>query len=113
MAERYLGIPYVWGSANPKVGLDCSGLTMLVYRSSACRSTTTRRSSGSRASGSRPTSCRPGDLVFFHMKPDGPGHVGMYIGSGQFIQAPHTGDFVKISTLQDYASAYVGAVRPY
>ena len=31
IAERYLGIPYVWGSANPKVGLDCSGLTMLVY----------------------------------------------------------------------------------
>jgi cell wall-associated NlpC family hydrolase len=37
----------------------------------------------------------------------------MYIGSGEFIQAPHTGDVVKISTLASYASKYVGAVRPY
>jgi peptidoglycan DL-endopeptidase CwlO len=41
--------------------------------------------------------------------------VGMYIGGGRFIQAPHSGDVVKISSLSDfaYASSYVGAVRPY
>jgi cell wall-associated NlpC family hydrolase len=60
-----------------------------------------------------PDQLAPGDLVFFHMKPDGPGHVGLYAGNGQFIQAPHTGDVVKVSTLRDYASSYVGAVRPY
>jgi cell wall-associated NlpC family hydrolase len=51
----------------------------------------------------------PGDLVFF----DGLGHMGMYIGGGQFIHAPHTGDVVKISSLSDswYASTYVGAKR--
>ena len=51
----------------------------------------------------------PGDLVFF----DGLGHVGIYIGGGQFIHAPHTGDVVKISSLSDcwYASTYVGARR--
>ena len=50
-----------------------------------------------------------GDLVFF----DGLGHTGMYIGGGQFIHAPHTGDVVKISSLNDswYASTYVGAKR--
>ena len=57
----------------------------------------------------------PGDLVFFHPGPLGPGHVGMYVGGGRFIQAPHSGDVVKISSLSEfgYASSYVGAVRPY
>ena len=51
---------------------------------------------------------QPGDLVFF----DGLGHVGIYIGSNQFIHAPHTGDVVKVSTITGwYASTYVGARR--
>ena len=52
---------------------------------------------------------QPGDLVFF----DGLGHVGIYIGGGQFVHAPHTGDVVKISNLSDgwYAATYVGARR--
>ena len=58
---------------------------------------------------SRATSSRPGDLVFFN----GLGHAGIYIGGGQFIHAPHTGDVVKISSLSDswYASTWVGARR--
>jgi cell wall-associated NlpC family hydrolase len=49
-----------------------------------------------------------GDLVFF----DGLGHVGIYIGGGQFIHSPHTGDVVKISSMTGwYASTYVGARR--
>jgi cell wall-associated NlpC family hydrolase len=113
IAERYLGIPYVWGSANPKVGLDCSGLTMLVYRKLGV--TLDHYAAFQWLEGQRvaPQDLEPGDLVFFDMEADGPGHVGMYIGGGQFIQAPHTGDFVKISTLDSYASKYVGAVRPY
>jgi len=62
----------------------------------------------------------PGDLVFFFpgvagAPPGLPGHVGMYIGDDKFIQAPHTGDVVKISSLDDpsYALGYVGAVRPW
>ncbi len=113
IAERYLGIPYVWGSANPKVGLDCSGLTMLVYGKlgvSLDHYAAFQWLEGERIA---PADLQPGDLVFFDMETDGPGHVGMYIGSGEFIQAPHTGDVVKISTLASYASKYVGAVRPY
>ena len=54
------------------------------------------------------TEVQPGDLVFF----DGLGHVGLYIGGGQFIHAPHTGDFVKISSLTGwYDSGWVGARR--
>jgi cell wall-associated NlpC family hydrolase len=49
-----------------------------------------------------------GDLVFF----DGLGHVGIYIGGGQFIHSPHTGDVVKISSISGwYAATYVGARR--
>ena len=52
---------------------------------------------------------QPGDLVFF----DGLGHAGIYIGGGQFVHAPHTGDVVKVSGLDEgwYASTYVGARR--
>ena len=52
---------------------------------------------------------QPGDLVFF----DGLGHVGIYIGGGQFVHAPHTGDVVKISSLGDAGTRrrYVGARR--
>jgi cell wall-associated NlpC family hydrolase len=56
----------------------------------------------------------PGDLLFFHHEGGVPGHVGIYIGNNQFIHAPHTGDVVKISTLDShYDGVYVGAVRPY
>jgi hypothetical protein len=113
IAERYLGIPYVWGSADPRVGLDCSGLTMLVYQKLGVPLDHYAAFQWLEGQRIAPDQLQPGDLVFFHMKTDGPGHVGMYIGNGQFIQAPHTGDVVKISTLQDYAGTYVGAVRPY
>ena len=55
------------------------------------------------------TQLEPGDLVFFN----GLGHMGIYIGGGQFIHAPHTGDVVKISSLTDswYAASFVGARR--
>ena len=52
----------------------------------------------------------PGDLVFFN----GESHVGIYIGGGQFVHSPHTGDVVKISSMSEgyYASSYDGARRP-
>jgi cell wall-associated NlpC family hydrolase len=52
---------------------------------------------------------QPGDLVFF----DGLTHVGIYIGGGQFVHAPHTGDVVKISSLSEdwYSQTYDGARR--
>ena len=53
--------------------------------------------------------------MFFEPKLDGPGHVGIYLGGGYFLHAPHSGDVVKITSFADqhYASMYMGAERPY
>ena len=77
-------------------------------RRSACRCRTRAMRSTARACRCRTSELQPGDLVFFY----GLGHVGIYIGGGKFIHAPHTGDVVKISSLSgSYASSFVGARR--
>ena len=97
---RYLGTPYVWGGSSPS-GFDCSGFVMFVYAQvgvSLPHSSYAQYGVGVAVSQS---DLQPGDLVFF----DGLGHVGIYIGGGQFIHAPHTGDVVKISSLSGYYSS--------
>jgi cell wall-associated NlpC family hydrolase len=108
VAMQFLGVPYVWGGASPS-GFDCSGLTMYAFAQvgvSLPHNAAMQYSYGSAVSREN---LAPGDLVFFN----GLGHVGLYIGGGQFIHAPHTGDVVKISSLSEswYASTYVGARR--
>jgi peptidoglycan DL-endopeptidase CwlO len=107
IAMRYLGVPYVWGGASPR-GFDCSGFVMYVFAQigvSLPHSTYAMYNLGTPVSMSQ---LQPGDLVFF----SGLGHMGIYIGGGQFIHAPHTGDVVKISSLSGYySSAFVGARR--
>jgi cell wall-associated NlpC family hydrolase len=114
IAERYLGIPYVWAGADP-TGFDCSGLVMYVYAQLGIQLT---HYTGSQIHQGTPVprgALLAGDIVFFYPEGGVPGHEGMYVGNGMFIHAPHTGDVVKISSLDDptYALAYVGAVRPY
>ena len=107
IAMQYLGTPYVWGGASPS-GFDCSGFVMYVYGQmgvSLPHSSYAQYGYGSPVSLSQ---LQAGDLVFF----DGLGHVGIYVGGGSFIHAPHTGDVVKISSLSGwYASTFVGGRR--
>ena len=108
IAMQYLGVPYVWGGASPS-GFDCSGFVLYVY---AQIGVSLPHYAASQYNYGVPVSrdqLEPGDLVFF----DGLGHNGIYIGNGQFIHAPHTGDVVKISSLSDswYAANWVGARR--
>jgi peptidoglycan DL-endopeptidase CwlO len=108
IAMQYLGTPYVWAGASP-AGFDCSGFVMYVY---AQVGVSLPHSSGAQYGYGVAVSqgeLQAGDLVFF----DGLGHVGIYVGGGQFIHSPHTGDVVKISSLGEswYAATYVGARR--
>jgi cell wall-associated NlpC family hydrolase len=105
-ALAQLGDPYVWAAAGPDA-FDCSGLTQYVY---AAAGVSLPHSSSMQSAVGRPVAyadLKPGDLVFFYHPV---GHVGIYIGNGQMIHAPHTGDVVKIVDLA-YMPDYVGARR--
>jgi cell wall-associated NlpC family hydrolase len=108
IAMQYLGTPYQWGGSSPSTGFDCSGFIMYVFsRIGVSLPRTTGSQYGVGVAVSR-SELQAGDLVFFN----GLGHAGIYIGGGQFIHSPHTGDVVKISSLTGYyASAWYGARR--
>ena len=94
VALQYLGTPYVWAGASPG-GFDCSGLVMYAYSQVGV---SLPHSSYAMASVGTPVpkdQLQPGDIVFF----DGDGHVGIYIGGGEFVHAPHTGTVVQVSSL--------------
>lgn len=102
LAKQYLGTPYLYGGANPKTGFDCSGLLQYVWSRNGVQIPHNAAAQYEVAKKIPESKLQPGDAVFFS-NTDGPGvtHVGMFIGNGQFIQAPHTGDHVKISNLSD------------
>ena len=104
IAMRYLGVPYVWGGSSPS-GFDCSGLVMYVYAQlgvSLPHSAASQYGYGTHVSRSE---LEPGDLVFFGNPIH---HVGIYVGNGDMINAPHTGADVRIQPLD---SDYSGATR--
>jgi cell wall-associated NlpC family hydrolase len=110
LAFKYLGVPYKWAGATPASGFDCSGLVQYVYAQLGIllpHNAAAQFNSPNAVSVPR-DQLQPGDLVFF----DGLDHVGIYIGGGDFIDAPHTGSFVRIDSLTGwYAANYDGAKR--
>ena len=105
-ARKFIGVRYVYGGTSPRTGFDCSGFVRFVY---AHFGIDLPHYSGGQFELGRSVSrdaLRPGDLVFF----DGLGHVGLYIGDGRFIHAPHTGTTVSIDTLGHHGR-YDGARR--
>jgi cell wall-associated NlpC family hydrolase len=107
-ARHFLGIRYSYGGTSPRSGFDCSGFTRFIY---AHFGITLPHYSGAQFDRGHRVSragLRPGDLLFF----DRLGHVGMYIGSGLFIHAPHSGTTVSIDALGGwYSGRYDGARR--
>ena len=105
-AIQQLGKPYVFAAAGPDT-FDCSGLTMMAWRQvgvSMAHFAATQFEQFPRVS---VDALEPGDLVFFYPTIH---HVGIYIGGGKMIHAPHTGDVVRVSSI--YRANLVGAVRP-
>jgi cell wall-associated NlpC family hydrolase len=115
IAQHYLGVPYVWGGAIPATGFDCSGLTRFVYAQLGVNLPHYAASQFAAFPKLDPAQLQAGDLVFFEPKFDGPGHVAIYIGNDQMIEAPHTGALVRVSSFSKAAArmGFLGAVRPY
>lgn len=114
-ALAQLGSPYVWGAEGPST-FDCSGLTSFAYAAAGITIPRVSRSQFAAYAGMRPvdsTHLVPGDLVFFADNPRDPAtihHVGLYIGRGLMVEAPHTGAVVRTSPI--WRPSYAGAVRP-
>ncbi|NFH81362.1 glycoside hydrolase [Clostridium botulinum] len=106
-AQKYLGIPYLWGGTTPE-GFDCSGLMQYVFNSQGIEIPRVSQDQQSFAEPINLSELKPGDLVF--NKSSNSTHVGLYIGDDKYLHAPHTGDVVKISTLSTSNMKYAGRI---
>ncbi|AMN31264.1 hypothetical protein BFS06_13590 [Clostridium perfringens] len=100
-AYKYLGTPYLWGGTTPN-GFDCSGYMQYIFRTIGVNLPRVSEDQQNVGVPVAPNDLRPGDLIFWGYPAH---HVGMYIGNGQYIHAPHTGDVIKVSNLSSYTSA--------
>lgn len=113
LAYSKLGSPYEWGAGGPN-RFDCSGFTSYVFRNAAGisipRTSASQYGVGTSVSKSN---LMPGDLVFFSSSGGRITHVGIYVGGGNMIHSPQTGDVVKVSSINSgyYTRTYVGAKR--
>jgi cell wall-associated NlpC family hydrolase len=110
-AKTQIGVPYQWGGESPGKDFDCSGLVQAAFKSAGVDLPRTAQAQYD-ATTKIPVGqqLQAGDLVFFGGSTQSISHVGIYIGNGQMIDAPHTGAQVRIESYQ--WGDYIGATRP-
>lgn len=101
-ARNYLGVPYRWGGSDPATGFDCSGLVQQVFDDLGV---SVPRTSAQQATVGSPVrsveDARPGDLLFWaSSRPGQANHIGIYVGDGQMLHAPYTGEVVKVAPVR-------------
>jgi cell wall-associated NlpC family hydrolase len=109
-AESQIGVPYEWGGEDPGVGFDCSGLTQWAWGQAGVSLPRTAQEQYDAVEHVSLSALEPGDLLFWGGGPGDIGHVGMYVGGGEVIHAPETGEVVHIQPI--WNSDLVGAGRP-
>ncbi len=97
MAMAQQGKPYVWGGAGPN-SYDCSGLTQFAFRAAGVNLPHSSRTQATMGTPVARGDLRPGDLVAFYSPVS---HVGIYIGNGQMVHAPTSGDVVKVASVDN------------
>jgi cell wall-associated NlpC family hydrolase len=107
-AYAQIGKPYVFGASGPD-SYDCSGLTMASWAAAGISIPRTSYEQWASLPHVPTSQLQPGDILVFN----GAGHVGIYVGGGQLIDAPHSGlNVEKIALSGWYSSSLIGAVRP-
>jgi cell wall-associated NlpC family hydrolase len=109
-AKSQLGVPYVWGGATPGVGFDCSGLTMWSWARAGVQLPHSAAMQMQEVAPVPLNDLQPGDLLFYYDSPGYVGHVTMYIGPGEMIQAEETGTDIMITPI--WYQNLAGAGRP-
>jgi cell wall-associated NlpC family hydrolase len=109
-AESQIGVPYHWGGEVPGVGFDCSGLTQWAWGRAGVGIPRTAQEQYDAIEHVSLAALEPGDLIFWGSGSGGITHVGMYVGGGNVIHAPETGETVRIQPI--WNSGLVGAGRP-
>jgi cell wall-associated NlpC family hydrolase len=110
-ALAQLGEPYRWGASGPDT-FDCSGLTSSAYRAAGVAIPRVSRAQWGAGQHVAVANLVPGDLVFYADNPADPAtihHVGLYIGNGLMVHAPHTGDVVRVASI--WRESFAGATR--
>ncbi len=112
-AKKFVGVPYVWGGASPK-GFDCSGLVEYVLGQVGIKAPRTSNAQWGWVQRIPQSQLQPGDLIFEQWPGDGPapGHVVIYAGGNQVIEAPHDGANVRVRSWSPSETTIVGYGRP-